>query len=104
MKPTGIVRKLDDLGRIVIPKEVRTLLNIEEKDALEVFVDNNDTIILQKYVANMTCLVTGEVSDNNHRLLNGDLILSDEGAKLLVEEIEKTTGKLGNVETYKKLL
>lgn len=48
VKPTGIVRKVDELGRIVIPKELRAKFNINEKDALEIFVDNN-TIILKKY-------------------------------------------------------
>lgn len=48
MKSTGIVRKVDDLGRIVVPKELRQILNIETKDPLEIFVDNT-SIILQKY-------------------------------------------------------
>ena len=45
---TGIVRKVDELGRIVIPKELRTTLNIEEKDSLEIYVDG-EHIILKKY-------------------------------------------------------
>lgn len=49
MKSTGIVRKIDDLGRIVIPKEIRRLFELKENsDALEIFVDEN-TIILKKY-------------------------------------------------------
>lgn len=48
MKSTGIVRKVDELGRIVIPKELRTTLNIEEKDSLEIYVDG-EHIILKKY-------------------------------------------------------
>lgn len=48
MKSTGIVRKVDDLGRIVLPKELRTVLDIEERDPLEIFVDGN-YIMLQKY-------------------------------------------------------
>lgn len=48
MKSTGIVRKMDQLGRIVIPKELRRTLGIEEKDPLEIFVEN-ERIILQKY-------------------------------------------------------
>lgn len=51
MKSTGIVRKIDDLGRIVIPKEIRRLFELKENsDALEIFVDEN-TIILKKYDA-----------------------------------------------------
>lgn len=48
MKSTGIVRKVDDLGRIVLPKELRKILDIEERDPLEIFVDGN-FIMLQKY-------------------------------------------------------
>lgn len=48
MKSTGIVRKVDDLGRIVLPIELRRTLNIDEKDPLEIYV-NGDNIILKKY-------------------------------------------------------
>ncbi|NLI89525.1 MAG: AbrB/MazE/SpoVT family DNA-binding domain-containing protein [Epulopiscium sp.] len=48
MKSTGIVRKVDELGRIVLPIELRRNLDIHEKDALEIFIDN-DKIILKKY-------------------------------------------------------
>ena len=48
MKSTGIVRKVDELGRVVIPIELRRTLQIEEKDALEIYVDG-ERIILKKY-------------------------------------------------------
>ena len=48
MKSTGIVRKVDELGRIVLPIEMRRTLDIAEKDALEIYVDG-DNIILRKY-------------------------------------------------------
>lgn len=48
MKSIGIVRKVDDLGRVVIPIELRRTFGIEEKDGLEIFIDN-DLIILRKY-------------------------------------------------------
>lgn len=48
MKSTGIVRKVDELGRIVLPIEMRRTLDIAEKDALEIYVDGED-IILHKY-------------------------------------------------------
>lgn len=88
MKSTGIVRKVDELGRLVIPKELRRTLNIEEKDAVEIFIDG-DQIILKKYKPNMACMATGEVSDNNYSLLDGKLILSQEGLEKLLDEIEK---------------
>ena len=49
MKATGIVRKLDQLGRIVIPKELRTTFDLKETDPIEIFVDGED-IILRKYL------------------------------------------------------
>lgn len=48
MKSTGIVRKIDELGRIVLPIELRRTLDIGEKDAVEIYVEQ-DTIILKKY-------------------------------------------------------
>lgn len=48
MKSTGIVRKVDELGRIVIPIELRRTLDIEEKDALEIYM-NESSIVLKKY-------------------------------------------------------
>ncbi|MFU0791247.1 AbrB/MazE/SpoVT family DNA-binding domain-containing protein [Cerasibacillus sp. JNUCC 74] len=87
MKSTGIVRKVDELGRVVIPMELRRTLEIQEKDAMEIYVEN-DKIILKKYKPNMTCHLTGEVSDDNLSLANGKLVLSPEGAKQLVKEIE----------------
>ena len=51
MKATGIIRRIDELGRIVIPKEIRKSLRIKEGENLEIFVDNNDNIVLKKYSA-----------------------------------------------------
>ena len=48
MKSTGIVRKVDELGRVVLPIEMRRTLDISEKDALEIYVDG-ENIILRKY-------------------------------------------------------
>jgi AbrB family transcriptional regulator, transcriptional pleiotropic regulator of transition state genes len=49
MKATGIVRKVDDLGRIVIPKEIRRVMSIEKNDPVEIYTQNRNTIILRKY-------------------------------------------------------
>lgn len=57
MKSTGIVRQVDDLGRIVIPKELRRTLDIAEKDSLEIYVEDN-LIIMKKYEP--TCIFCGE--------------------------------------------
>lgn len=60
MKSTGIVRKLDELGRIVLPIELRRTLGIEEKDPLEIFVEDNK-IILKKYQP--ACIFCGNAQD-----------------------------------------
>lgn len=57
MKATGIVRRIDDLGRVVIPKEIRRTLRIREGDPLEIFTDREGEIILKKYSP------IGELSD-----------------------------------------
>lgn len=49
MKATGIVRRIDELGRVVIPKEIRRTLRIRESDPLEIFTDREGEIILKKY-------------------------------------------------------
>lgn len=49
MKATGIVRRIDELGRVVIPKEIRKTLKIREGDPLEIFTDRNGEVILKKY-------------------------------------------------------
>jgi transcriptional pleiotropic regulator of transition state genes len=60
MKSTGIVRKVDELGRIVIPMELRRTLDIGEKDALEIYVDG-EQIILKKYEP--ACIFCGNAKD-----------------------------------------
>lgn len=50
MKSTGIVRKVDELGRVVIPVELRRVLGIEERDSLEIYMDG-DKVILKKYAS-----------------------------------------------------
>ena len=49
MKATGIVRRIDDLGRVVIPKEIRRTLRIRDGDPLEIFIDRDGEVILKKY-------------------------------------------------------
>ena len=81
MKSTGIVRKVDELGRIVIPIEIRRTLDIEEKDAVEIFV-NDDTIVLKKYEP--ACIFCDNAKDIIH--YKGKNICS----KCLAELTEKT--------------
>jgi transcriptional pleiotropic regulator of transition state genes len=60
MKSTGIVRKIDDLGRMVIPIELRKTMNINKKDPMEIFVDG-EKIILRKYEP--ACIFCGSADD-----------------------------------------
>ena len=60
MKSTGIVRKVDELGRIVLPIEMRRTLDIGERDSLEIFVEK-DSIILKKYQS--SCVFCGSMKD-----------------------------------------
>lgn len=89
MKSTGIVRKVDELGRVVLPIELRRTLDISEKDALEIYVEE-ELIILKKYKPSNTCFVTGDISDENKSVLNGKFVISEDGAKQLINEIQKT--------------
>jgi len=57
MKATGVVRRVDDLGRIVLPCELRRVMHIKDRDSLEVFVDR-DSIVLKKYEP--ACIFTDE--------------------------------------------
>ena len=59
MKATGIVRRIDDLGRVVIPKEIRRTLHIKESDPLEIFTDKDGAVIFKKYSP------MGELSDRD---------------------------------------
>lgn len=49
MKATGIVRRIDDLGRVVIPKEIRRTMRIHEGDPLEIYTESDGTVIFKKY-------------------------------------------------------
>ncbi len=69
MKSAGIVRKVDNLGRIVVPRETRRIINIQEKDTVEIFVEG-ENIILQKCKEYSACPIT-------------------EGEKQILEETEK---------------
>ncbi|MDN5294111.1 MAG: AbrB family transcriptional regulator, transcriptional pleiotropic regulator of transition state [Eubacteriales bacterium] len=60
MKATGIVRPVDELGRVVLPKELRRIMNINEKDGMEIFVEG-DKIILRKYQP--SCIFCNSLDD-----------------------------------------
>ena len=72
MKSTGIVRKIDELGRIVLPIEIRNTLDIKAKDSIEIFVDD-DKIILKKYQP--SCIFCGNA--DNVTYYKGKLVCLD---------------------------
>ncbi|MDM5152545.1 AbrB/MazE/SpoVT family DNA-binding domain-containing protein [Bacillus sp. DX1.1] len=87
MKSTGMTRKVDGLGRVVIPKELRDTLGIKEQSPLEIFIEG-EKIVLQKYQAGGACVITGEVSERNMSLANGKITVSPEGAEYLVKQLQ----------------
>lgn len=74
MKSVGIVRRVDELGRVVIPKELRTALNIKDDDPVEIFVGEDGAIILKKYQPGCVCCNS---LDNLKKLPNGTNICED---------------------------
>ncbi|GAB6552191.1 AbrB/MazE/SpoVT family DNA-binding domain-containing protein [Bacillus cereus] len=86
MKATGVTRKIDKLGRFVIPKELCKTLNISPKDSIEMFTEEN-CVILKKYDTKQVCAVTGKTDGEIISLANGSLTLSPEGAQELVKEL-----------------
>lgn len=97
MKSTGIVRKIDELGRIVIPKEIRNVLGIHSNDDLEIFIDDMK-IVLKKY----------EKSDNILNYSNNIVNIIDEKLNIRVFVTNKerfiTDGDFKNKELNSKLL
>ena len=74
MKSTGIIRKVDDLGRIVLPIELRRTLDIAERDELEIFMENN-RIVLQKYEpACIFCGSARNVTVFNRKTISGECL------------------------------
>lgn len=87
MKNTGVARKVDELGRVVIPIELRRNLGIIEGTALDFHVEG-ENIVLRKQ--EKSCFVTGEVSESNMELLGGRMFLSKAGANELLDALEKS--------------
>jgi AbrB family transcriptional regulator, transcriptional pleiotropic regulator of transition state genes len=93
LKRTDMIRKVDGLGRIGIPVQLRRDLNIEMCDDIEIFSED-DFIILKKFHANKPCMITGKISENNREFVDGKIVLSPEGVRMLLKELrEQTTNK-----------
>ena len=85
MKATGIIRRIDELGRVVIPKEIRRNLRIKDGENLEIFVENNENIVLKKY-----SIIKGledfaqDFTDAIHSFVKGNVIIADNDNVLAV--------------------
>lgn len=88
MKATGIVRRIDDLGRVVIPKEIRRTLRIREGDPLEIFTDRNGEVILKKYSP------IGELHKISHEY--AESLSSVTGCTVCVTDTEQIIAAAGN--------
>lgn len=96
MKATGIVRRIDDLGRIVIPKEIRRTLHINEGDPLEVYTKSEGEIILKKYSPMGELRYLAEQNANVlNKIINIPVIICDRDNVIAVSGISKreTIGK-----------
>lgn len=78
MKATGIVRRIDDLGRVVVPKEIRRVLRIREGDPLEIYTSNFGEVILKKYSPiSELGQFAGEYAETASQVLGSTVIVSD---------------------------
>ncbi len=100
MKATGIVRRIDDLGRVVIPKEIRRTLRIREGDPLEIFTDREGEVILKKYspIGELNEFAT-EYAESLNESINVTAIITDRDSVVAVaggskkEYLEKRVSK-----------
>ena len=77
MKATGIIRRIDDLGRIVIPKEIRKNLRIKEGDNLEIFVSGEDVILKKYSMMNKINDLAGELTDAIYIFMKHSIFITD---------------------------
>lgn len=99
MKATGIVRKIDNLGRIVIPAEIRSVLHIKEGDPMEIYTDDAGAVIIKKYSSGISLIESLENIDSLVNQLEIETHIKDEisqyvetAQRLLKEGIETGCG------------
>ena len=92
MKATGIVRRIDDLGRVVIPKEIRRTLHIREGDPLEIFLDDQNGVVFRKY---------SPLSLNDDVLRTAKLMAKFSGIEIAIYD---TTCKLTGGQSYPTII
>ncbi|WP_394514217.1 AbrB/MazE/SpoVT family DNA-binding domain-containing protein [Priestia aryabhattai] len=85
MRGLSTLRKIDAVGRIVIPIELRKVLDIGKDDSVEILLEE-DHIEIKKYKECNKCVITGEITTENRKYAN-NLVLSPSGAEILYKEI-----------------
>ncbi len=90
MKATGIVRRIDDLGRVVIPKEIRRTMRIREGDPLEIYTDREGEVIFKKYspIGELTNFA-GEYAETLYKTCNLEVVVCDRDAVIAVAGVSK---------------
>ena len=90
MKATGIVRRIDDLGRVVVPKEIRRTLRIREGDPLEIFTDREGGVILKKYspIRELTSFAS-EYSESLQQTIGNIILICDKDNIISVSGVSK---------------
>ncbi len=90
MKATGIVRRIDDLGRVVIPKEIRRTMRIREGDPLEIYTDREGEVIFKKYspIGELTNFAS-QYADTLHKVCTMDVIICDRDAVIACAGVSK---------------
>ena len=90
MKATGIVRRIDDLGRVVIPKEIRRVLRIREGDPLEIFTEKDGEVIFKKYSPmGELAEFAGQICESLHRTTDAAAVLCDRDAVIAVSGLPR---------------
>ena len=111
MKATGIVRRIDDLGRVVIPKEIRRTMRIREGDPLEIYTENDGEVIFKKYspvgelshFANQYAEVLSKTSGYPVLISDRDVIVSSFGIPRKETVEHRITDELGTILEQRKM-
>lgn len=90
MKATGIVRRIDDLGRVVIPKEIRRTMRIREGDPLEIYTDREGEVIFKKYspIGELASFA-GQYAETLHKTCQMTVVITDRDAVIAVAGVPK---------------
>lgn len=95
MRPTGIIRRIDDLGRVVIPKEIRKAIRIIDGDALEIFLDENGVYFKKYSVANNIAETLKEMAN--------DLYFDVKSDRLIAAELRKCAETILSIQKESKI-